>query len=94
MTIGGPAELALHVCLHIYEVCAYFFLEYLRVTGAAFVAFCMLGVREVNGADARDLRFARLLPVKYNIAEPAYGNSGHGNDDKSGQGRTNGFFNH
>jgi len=72
VAVGGSAELTLHVGLHVYEVCSYFFLEYPRVTGTAFVAFYMLAMGEVNGAYALYLRLTRLLPVKYNIAEPAY----------------------
>jgi len=72
VAIGGSAELTLHVGLHVYEVCASFFLEYLRMTGTAFIAFFMLGMGKVNWAYARYLRLTRLLPVNNYIAEPAY----------------------
>lgn len=72
VAVGGTAELTLHIGLHVYAVCTPFFLEYLRMTGTAFVYFFMPGMWKVNRTDALYFCLTRLQPVKDHIAEPAY----------------------
>jgi hypothetical protein len=51
------------------------------VADSAFNALGMFAVSKDNSADSGDFSFTCLLAVKDQIAEPAYGDGGHGKKD-------------